>query len=163
MQIEREKHIGAEAYERCDGRNGQANGFKERTISTRLGQIAVSVPQVRNSSEAFRPQSLEAALLSEKALKVALAEMYVQGTSTRRVSAVLEALCGTQVSSTSVSRAVKELDEVLGAWCLVHGAWCMEKPSLRCVSVCATGRAVVQSAARRLGERCRRAGGKRGR
>lgn len=116
MQVEREKHIRAEAYERCDERNGQANGFKERTVSTRLGQIAVSVPQVRNSSEAFRPQSLEAALLSEKALKVALAEMYVQGTSTRRVSAVLEALCGTSVSSTSVSRAVKELDEVLGAW-----------------------------------------------
>ena len=99
MQIERERHIGAEAYARCEERNGQANGFKERTISTRLGQIAVSVPQVRNSSEAFRPQSLEAALLSEKALKVALAEMYVQGVSTRRVSAVLESLCGTSVSS----------------------------------------------------------------
>lgn len=116
MQIEREKHIGAEAYERCEERNGQANGYKERMISTRLGQIAVSVPQVRGSSETFRPQSLEAALLSEKALKVALAEMYVQGVSTRRVSAVLESLCGTQVSSTSVSRAVKELDEVLVAW-----------------------------------------------
>lgn len=116
MQFEREKHIGAEAYERCAERNGQANGYKERTISTRLGQIAVSVPQVRNSSETFRPQSLEAALLSEKALKVALAEMYVQGVSTRRVSAVLESLCGTSVSSTSVSRAVKELDAVLGAW-----------------------------------------------
>lgn len=116
MQIEREKHIGAAPYERSAERNGQANGYKERTLSTRLGQIAVSVPQVRGGSEPFRPQSLEAALLSEKALKVALAEMYVQGVSTRKVSAVLESLCGTTVSSASVSRTAKELDEVLVAW-----------------------------------------------
>jgi len=116
MQFEREKHLGAAPYERNDSRNGHANGFKERTLSTRLGQVAVAVPQVRNSVEGFRPHSLEAALLSEKALKVALAEMYVQGVSTRRVSAVLESLCGTQVSSMTVSRAVKELDVVLNAW-----------------------------------------------
>jgi transposase-like protein len=73
MLYEREKHIGAVPFERSNTRDGQANGYKERTVSTRLGQIAVSVPQVRNSSETFRPQSLEAALLSEKALKVALA------------------------------------------------------------------------------------------
>ncbi len=108
MLHEREKHIGAAPYERSEERNGHANGYKERTLSTRLGQLNLgqlnlSVPQVRGSSESFRPQSLEAALLSEKALKVALAEMYVQGVSTRRVSAVLEALCGTSVSSTSVS------------------------------------------------------------
>jgi transposase-like protein len=59
---------------------------------------------------------LEAALLSEKALTVALAEMYVQGVSTRRVSAVLESLCGTSVSSTTVSRAAQELDATLSAW-----------------------------------------------
>ena len=120
MLHEREKHIGAAPYERSEERNGHANGYKERTLSTRLGQIAVAVPQVRNSAETFRPQSLEAALLSEKALKVALkvalAEMYVQGVSTRRVSQVLESLCGTQVSSMTVSRAAKELDGVLGAW-----------------------------------------------
>jgi len=116
MLHEREKHIGAAPYERREERNGHANGYKERTLSTRLGQLNLSVPQVRGGGEPFRPQSLEAALLSEKALKVALAEMYVQGVSTRRVSAVLEALCGTSVSSTSVSRAAKELDEVLSEW-----------------------------------------------
>lgn len=83
MRHEREKHLGVAAYERSSARNGQANGYKERTLSTRLGQVAVSVPQVRNSAESFRPQSLEAALLSEKALKVALAEMYVQGVSSQ--------------------------------------------------------------------------------
>ncbi len=116
MLHERERHIGVAPYERSEKRNGHANGYKERTLSTRLGQLSLSVPQVRGGSESFRPQSLEAALLSEKALKVALAEMYVQGVSTRRVSAVLESLCGTQVSSMTVSRAAKELDGVLGAW-----------------------------------------------
>ena len=92
MKFEREKHIGVAPYERDEERNGQANGFKARTLSTRLGRLNLSVPQVRGSDEPFRPKSLEAALLSEKALKVTLAEMYVQGVSTRRVSAVLESL-----------------------------------------------------------------------
>jgi len=116
MRIERERHLGAAPFERSPSRDGRANGFKERTLSTRLGRVAVSVPQVRDSSEPFRPKSLEAALLSEKALKVALAEMYVQGVSTRRVSAVLEALCGTPVSSATVSRAAQELDATLSTW-----------------------------------------------
>lgn len=116
MRFERERHIGAVPYERSSERNGQANGFKDRSLSTRVGELSVSVPQVRGSSESFRPQSLEAALLSEKALKVSLAEMYVQGLSTRKVSAVLESLCGTSVSSMTVSRASQELDTVLAAW-----------------------------------------------
>lgn len=116
MKVEREKHIGVAPYERGDERNGQANGFKDRVYSTPLGKLGVSIPQIRGASEPFRPQSLDAALLSEKALKVALAEMYVQGVSTRRVSAVLESLCGTNVSSMTVSRASAELDTVLCAW-----------------------------------------------
>jgi len=116
MQIEREKHIGVAAYERGEDRNGQRNGFKERVVASRLGKLTVSVPQVRGCEEPFHPQSLDAARLSEKALKVALAEMYVQGVSTRRVSAVLESLCGTSVSSATVSRATQELDGVLTAW-----------------------------------------------
>ena len=103
MKYEREKHIGVAPYERGEDRNGQANGFKNRDLSTRLGKLSVSIPQVRGTSEPFHPQSLKAALLSEKALKVALAEMYVQGVSTRRVSAVLESLCGTSVSSMTVT------------------------------------------------------------
>lgn len=116
MKFERETHIGVAPYARGGERNGQANGFKGRVVSTPLGKLGVSIPQVRETSEPFRPQSLEAALLSEKALKVALAEMYVQGVSTRRVSSVLESLCGTNVSSMTVSRASAELDAVLCAW-----------------------------------------------
>jgi putative transposase len=87
MKLERQEHLRAEPHERNPERNGQANGFKDRTLSTRLGQIGVSVPQVRGGSGHFRPASLEAALLSEKALKVALAEMYVQGVATARCAA----------------------------------------------------------------------------
>jgi transposase-like protein len=71
---------------------------------------------VRGSSEPFYPQSLEKGLRSERALKIALAEMYVQGVSTRKVAAITEKLCGFEVTSTQVSRAAAELDGVLEAW-----------------------------------------------
>jgi transposase-like protein len=79
-----------------------------------MGQITFSVPQVRDSS--FYPQSLEKGLRSERALKLALAEMYVQGVSTRKVAAITEQLCGFTVSSTQVSQATALLDKQLQAW-----------------------------------------------
>jgi len=72
------------------------------------------VPQVREGD--FYPGALEKGLRSERALTLALAEMYVQGVSTRRVAAITEKLCGTAVSSAQVSRAAQKLDEVLEAW-----------------------------------------------
>jgi transposase-like protein len=116
MKLERQEYLRAEPHERTPERNGRANGFKERNLTTRLGQIGVSVPQVRGGEGGFRPASLEAALLSEKALKVALAEMYIQGVATRRVKEILETLCGFGVSSAEVSRASKSLDDVLLRW-----------------------------------------------
>lgn len=114
MLLEREKHLQAKPYERTEARQGHANGFKEKTEKTRLGEITVSVPQVREGG--FTPKSLEVGLRSERALKLALAEMYVQGVSTRKVAAITEQLCGFEVSSTQVSRAAVELDETLSAW-----------------------------------------------
>ncbi len=64
----------------------------------------------------FYPDALEKGLRSERALTLALAEMYVQGVSTRKVRAITEQLCGTAISSSHVSRATKELDEGLQAW-----------------------------------------------
>ena len=81
---------------------------------TRAGKITFDVPQVRDGG--FYPQSLEKGLRSERALKLALAEMYVQGVSTRKVAAITEQLCGTEISSTQVSRATAELDEQFDAW-----------------------------------------------
>jgi len=119
MQIERQKHLGAAPHERTEERTGHANGFKDKTLSTRLGQITVAIPQVREvngQGGGFYPQSLERGTRSERALKLALAEMYVQGVSTRKVAAITEQLCGFAVSSTQVSQAAQELDATLQAW-----------------------------------------------
>ena len=114
MLLERQKHLGAAPHERTEERTGHANGFKDKTLSTRIGQITVAVPQVREGG--FYPQSLERGTRSERTLKLALAEMYVQGVSTRKVAAITEQLCGFSVSSTQVSQAAKELDATLDAW-----------------------------------------------
>lgn len=114
MLVERQQHLQAAPYERTEERQGHANGFKEKTVKTRMGEITFSVPQVREGG--FSPRSLEEGLRSERALKLALAEMYVQGVSTRNVTAITERLCGFEVSSAQVSRAAAELDGVLSAW-----------------------------------------------
>lgn len=114
MKIERSHALGARPYERTPERRGQANGFKDKTVLSRLGKLELKVPQTRDSS--FYPSALQRGERSERALKVALAEMYVQGVSTRKVKAIVEELCGSEVSSTQVSRCAAELDEVLAKW-----------------------------------------------
>ena len=119
MKIERTKYLGASPYERSDDRRAQANGFKPKTLTTRMGTFKVDVPQVRQAGEngeRFYPNALERGTRSERALKAAIAEMYIQGVSTRRVKAITEELCGTEVSSSQVSRATALLDEELAAW-----------------------------------------------
>ena len=114
MIAERSEHLCAAPYERSAHRVGYANGYKPKTVKTRLGELELRVPQTRDSD--FYPQSLEKGLRSERALLIAIAEMYVQGVSTRRVKRIVEELCGMEVSSTQVSRAAAELDELLEAW-----------------------------------------------
>ena len=114
MEIEREKHLGAKPYERTPERRGRANGFKPKTMATRVGEITFDIPQVRKCD--FYPSSLEKGIRSERALKLALAEMYVQGVSTRKVAAITGQMCGFSVSSSQVSKATAELDEQLQAW-----------------------------------------------
>ena len=114
MRLEREQHLGVGPYERSPERKGQANGYKPKMVKTRVGEIQFEVPQVRQGQ--FYPEALEKGLRSERALTLALAEMYVQGVSTRRVAAITEQLCGTAVTSMQVSRATEKLDEVLAAW-----------------------------------------------
>lgn len=111
MKMEREQALKAAPYERNHERTGYANGFKEREFGSRLGSLRVQIPQVRGLS--FYPKSLEKGERSEKAIKLAVAEMYVQGVSTRKVAAITEELCGFEISSTQVSRCAKLLDEEL--------------------------------------------------
>jgi transposase-like protein len=114
MRLERERHIGAGSYERSAERRDYANGFKPKNLKTRIGELNLRVPKVRQGD--FYPSTLERGLRSERALKLALAEMYVHGVSTRRMAAITEQMCGFEVSSTQVSRAAAELDAVLAEW-----------------------------------------------
>lgn len=114
MKLERTAAIGAQPYARTPGRRGYANGFKPKTVHTRVGNLELAVPQTRDVP--FYPSSLERGQRSERALKLAVAEMYLQGVSTRKVTAVMEELCGLDVTSMQVSRAVQALDEELTKW-----------------------------------------------
>jgi transposase-like protein len=88
MKLERTHALGAAPYQRTEARKGYANGFKPKTLHTRMGPIAVEVPQARGV-ESY-PSALEKGVRSERALKLAVAEMYVQGVSTRKVAAITE-------------------------------------------------------------------------
>ena len=114
MQVERAKYLQADEYERTEERKGHANGYKPKTVRTRMGEITFAIPQVREGG--FYPSALEKGMRSERALMVTLAEMYVQGVSTRRVKNITEQLCGVEISATQVSRATAQLDEVLQEW-----------------------------------------------
>ena len=120
MQIEREQVLKAESHQRTADRQGYANGFKPKTMNTRVGQLELRVPQTRGfrdeNGRPFYPKALDRGVRSERAMILVMAEMYVQGVSTRKVTAVVEELCGLEVTSTQVSRAAAELDEQLDAW-----------------------------------------------
>ena len=114
MKIERQQALGVGPYQRSESRHGQANGFKPKTVKTRVGPLQLAVPQVRGAS--FYPRTLERGSRSEKALLLALAEMYVQGVSTSKVTKITEELCGCEISSSDVSRATALLDEEFEQW-----------------------------------------------
>jgi len=114
MKIEREQVLRAAPYERTEERQGYANGFKNKTLQMRIGKIDLDVPQTRGID--FYPSCLEKGVRSEQALKLAIAESYVQGVSTRKMKRVAEKLCGYEISSSQVSRLSKILDDDLEAF-----------------------------------------------
>jgi transposase-like protein len=115
MKIERSRALGAEPWQRSESRKGYANGYKDKTVESRVGQLALKVPQVRGDL-AFYPSALDKGLRSERALKLVMAEMYIKGVSTRKVTEVLKQLCGLEVTSSQVSRATGLLDDELEKW-----------------------------------------------
>jgi len=116
MLLEREAHIGAAPYQRGIGRNGYANGFKSRSYQTGIGVLDLAVPQVRDSDTVFRTSLLEKGSRSDRALKSAIATMYVEGVSTRRITKIMEELCGFEVSSGQVSNLNRQLDAEFERW-----------------------------------------------
>lgn len=114
LEEEVARHLGAQPYERTRGRRGHRNGSKPRTMKTCVGELRFEVPQVREGG--FRTQVFERYQRSDRALVVAIQEMYVKGVSTRKVGEVLEKMSGFELSAASVSRAAAELDEQVRQW-----------------------------------------------
>jgi putative transposase len=111
LEAEMDEALAAEKSERTAGRLGYRSGYYGRTLITRIGKIELRVPQDRQGR--FRTEVFERYQRSEKALVMAMMEMYLQGVSTRKVKAVTEELCGHEFSSATVSRIVSQLDEEL--------------------------------------------------
>ena len=124
LETEMTEHVGAERHERTDARTGQRNGYKPRTLTTRVGTMTLMVPQDRDGS--FSTKLFARYQRVEKALVLALMEMYIVGVSTRKVARVTEELCGTTFSKSTVSALCGRLDAELRAWrthCLSDHAW----------------------------------------
>ncbi len=114
LEAEMTEHIGAAPYERGEGRTGHRNGHKPRTLRTRVGTLNLLVPQDREGT--FSTRLFSRYQRNEKALVLALMEMYVEGVSTRKVKDITEALCGTSFSKSLVSSLAGRLDAELKAW-----------------------------------------------
>ena len=109
LQAESSQQLGASRYERTDARTDSRNGVRERTLQTRIGRITLQVPRHRN--QPFKTLLFDNYSRSEAALLASMAEMVVNGVSTRKVSNVIETLCGTSVSKSAVSEVCKTLDD----------------------------------------------------
>src|SRR5680860_1396468 len=114
LEAEMTEHIGAAPYERNATRTGQRNGHKPRTLRTRVGTLNLLVPQDREGT--FSTRLFARYQRNEKALCLALMEMYVEGVSTRKVKEVTEELCGVSFSKSLVSSLAGSLDAELQAW-----------------------------------------------
>src|SRR6202011_4587996 len=111
LEAEMTEALGAEKGERAAGRQGYRSGYYGRTLITRVGKLELRVPQDRAGR--FSTELFERYQRSERALVGALAEMYVQGVSTRKVKAITEELCGHSFSAPSISTINKRLDQSL--------------------------------------------------
>lgn len=112
MEEELERHLGAARHERTARRRGHRNGYKPRTLNTRMGRLELEVPQSRGT-QPYSPMLFAKWQRSERALLVACAEMYFMGVSTRKVKRVLEKMGGFELSAATVSCVAQELDEKL--------------------------------------------------
>ena len=114
MEQERNDYVNASDYERNDERVSYRNGYYERDFTTRVGTLELKVPRTRDGR--FSPSVFERYQRNEKALLTAMLEMYISGVSTRKVTKIVEELCGKSVSKSLVSNLTKELDTVVKNW-----------------------------------------------
>ena len=111
LQVESSEQLKAAPYERSEDRTDSRNGTRERELNTRIGRIVLHVPRHRNVP--FKTLVFDNYSRSEAALIASMAEMVVNGVSTRKVSRVMETLCGTSFSKSTVSEVCKDLDKAV--------------------------------------------------
>ena len=109
MQFEAMEQIDAEPYQRVGSRKAHRNGYKERSLKTRVGELRLKKPQFREIP--FQTKVFDRYSRVEKALINAIVESYLQGVSTRRIQDIVSRLGIDELSASSVSRIAKELDE----------------------------------------------------
>jgi transposase-like protein len=114
LEAEMTSFLGADNYERNAERRGWRNGYKPRTLKTRVGELELMVPKDRDGE--FQTELFERYQRSEKALVLAMLQMYIEGVSTRKVRAITEALCGLEVSKSQVSALTSKLDAEIAEW-----------------------------------------------
>ena len=114
MEQERSDYINASDYERSEERVSYRNGYYERDFTTRVGTLELRVPRTRDGK--FSPSVFERYQRNEKALLAAMLEMYISGVSTRKVTKIVEELCGKKISKSFVSTLTKDLDEIVAKW-----------------------------------------------
>lgn len=107
-------HLRAAPYERTERRRAYRNGYRPRKLATRVGTLTLRVPQARDGS--FSTELFSRYQRSEQALVLAMMEMVLQGTSTRKVKKITEELCGEHFSKSTVSRLCSALDARVEAW-----------------------------------------------
>ena len=114
MENQRTEYIQAKEYERTENRQSQRNGYYERSFTTRVGTLELKVPRTRDGH--FSPTVFERYQRNEKALMAPMLEMYVSGVSTRKVSKIVEELCGKSVSKSFVSSLTEQLEPMVNEW-----------------------------------------------
>ena len=114
LQSQASEQLNADPYERNDDRTSYRNGYRIRSLTTRVGTLILHVPKFRDGN--FSTELFERYQRSEKALILSLMEMVVQGVSTRKVQEITETLCGTSFSKSTVSALCQNLDPIVAAF-----------------------------------------------
>ena len=123
MEFEAEGLVGAGRYERTEGRTTQRNGYRERTLESRLGTLELRIPKLRQGS--YFPAFLEPRKTAERALVAVVQEAWIQGVSTRKVDDLVQAMGMSGISKSQVSKLCAELDERVHAFLgrRIEGEW----------------------------------------
>lgn len=114
LEAEMASFLAADSYERTSERRGYRNGYKPRLLKTRVGELELLVPKDRDGQ--FQTELFERYQRSEKALVLAIVQMYIDGVSTRKVRDITEALCGLEIGKSQVSALSLKLDDEIRKW-----------------------------------------------